>query len=68
METKDADGQIWNTVGVHSNIILASFIALVDSFIYKLLKNKVTPVESQSSIIDYKSIQGVEQLSKEPKL
>ncbi len=68
VETKDADGQIWNTVGVHSNIILASFIAIVDSFIYKLLKNQVNSVESQSSILNYKSIQGVEQLSKEPKL
>jgi len=67
VETKDADGQIWNTVGVHSNIILASFIAIVDSFIYKLLKNKVTPVESQNSIQNYKSIQGVEQISKEQK-
>ncbi|UYP46717.1 (R)-citramalate synthase [Candidatus Lokiarchaeum ossiferum] len=50
VETKDLDGQIWNTVGVHSNIILASFIALVDSFIYKLLKNNVNPVEHQSSV------------------
>lgn len=55
VETKDADGQIWNTVGVHSNIILASFIALVDSFIYKLLKNQVNPVENQKSILGYQS-------------
>ena len=68
VETKDTDGQIWNTVGVHSNIILASFIALVDSFIYKLLKNHVNPVKNQNLIKNYKSLQGVEQISKEQKL
>lgn len=60
VETKDADGEIWNTVGVHSNIILASFIALVDSFIYKLLKTHVNSVKNQS-VIEAPEGQGVEQ-------
>lgn len=45
VETTDLDGQIWNTVGVHVNIILASFMALVDSFIFKLLKHNQFHIE-----------------------
>jgi 2-isopropylmalate synthase len=30
----------WGTIGAHGNIIVASWDALVDSYIYKLLKNK----------------------------
>jgi len=33
---------VWNTIGVHENIIEASWQALVDSVEYKLLKDKVT--------------------------
>ncbi len=58
VETKDADGQIWNTVGVHSNIILASFVAIVDSFIYKLLKTQVNSHITEKSHLN-KSLQGV---------
>jgi len=32
---------VWNTIGVHENIIEASWLALVDSIEYKLLKDKV---------------------------
>lgn len=32
---------VWNTIGVHENIIEASWLALVDSIEYKLLKEKV---------------------------
>jgi len=34
------DKDIWNTIGVHENIIEASWQALVDSVEYKLLKDK----------------------------
>jgi len=42
METTDGK-KTWNTVGVHENIIEASWEALVDSVEYKLLKDKVRP-------------------------
>jgi 2-isopropylmalate synthase len=38
IESKDHDG-VWGTVGVSENIIEASWLALVDSFEYKLLKD-----------------------------
>ncbi len=38
-ETHDSKDS-WGTIGAHENIILASWNALVDSYIYKLLKNK----------------------------
>ncbi len=37
IETTDSDGDRWTTVGVSPNIIGASFEALLDSIIYKLL-------------------------------
>lgn len=40
METSDGT-RIWNTVGVHENIIEASWEALVDSVKYKLMKDGV---------------------------
>ncbi|TWT38107.1 2-isopropylmalate synthase [Posidoniimonas corsicana] len=38
IESRDADGETWGTVGVNENIIQASWDALVDSFEYKLAK------------------------------
>lgn len=38
IESRDKDGNKWGTVGVSSNIIEASWQALVDSIEYKLLK------------------------------
>lgn len=38
IESADAQGNQWNTVGVSENIITASYLALVDSFEYFLLK------------------------------
>jgi len=38
-ETHDTEGK-WGTIGAHGNIIVASWDALVDSYIFKLLKNK----------------------------
>ena len=39
IETRDAD-DVWGTVGVSENIIEASWLALVDSFEYKLFKDE----------------------------
>lgn len=39
IETRDADGDTWGTVGVNENVIQASWDALVDSFEYKLCKD-----------------------------
>ena len=39
IESRDAD-EVWGTVGVSENIIEASWIALVDSFEYKLYKDQ----------------------------
>jgi 2-isopropylmalate synthase len=45
IESKDAD-EHWGTVGVSENIIDASWMALVDSIEYKLLKDKELAAES----------------------
>lgn len=42
IESTDGSGARWWTVGVSDNIIDASFQALMDSVIYKLLKNRGT--------------------------
>jgi 2-isopropylmalate synthase len=38
IESEDENGEHWTTVGVSPNIIDASFQALMDSLIYKLVK------------------------------
>ncbi len=40
IESGDSDGRRWTTVGVSENIIDASFQALYDSILYKLMKNR----------------------------
>ncbi|MEO1498145.1 MAG: citramalate synthase [Planctomycetota bacterium] len=40
IESRDADGETWGTVGVNENVIQASWEALVDSFEYKLCKEE----------------------------
>jgi 2-isopropylmalate synthase len=40
IESHDATGARWATVGVSDNIIDASFQALMDSIVYKLMKNR----------------------------
>jgi 2-isopropylmalate synthase len=40
IESEDETGEHWATVGVSPNIIDASFQALMDSIIYKLVKDK----------------------------
>jgi 2-isopropylmalate synthase len=39
IESEDENGDRWTTVGVSPNIIDASFQALMDSVIYKLVKS-----------------------------
>ena len=41
VETND-NGKTWGTIGSHENIIVASWNALVDSYIFKLLKKETT--------------------------
>jgi 2-isopropylmalate synthase len=41
VETRD-NGKSWGTIGSHENIIVASWNALVDSYIFKLLKKETT--------------------------
>ena len=41
IQSQDED-DIWNTIGVHENIIEASWQALADSVEYKLLKDKTS--------------------------
>jgi 2-isopropylmalate synthase len=40
IESHDDDGNTWGTVGVHENVIKASWDALVDSIEYKLYKDQ----------------------------
>jgi 2-isopropylmalate synthase len=40
IESQDAEGKTWGTVGVHENVIKASWDALVDSIEYKLCKDE----------------------------
>ena len=42
IRSKDND-EVWGTVGVSSNIIEASYMALSDAFEYKLVKDNTTP-------------------------
>ncbi len=48
IETNDADGS-WSTVGVHENVIVASWLAIVDAIDYGLLRAGVAPPESPSA-------------------
>ena len=40
IESRDEAGEVWGTVGVHENVIEASWDALVDSIEYKLCKEE----------------------------
>jgi 2-isopropylmalate synthase len=46
IESRDGKGNRWLTVGVSSNIIDASFEALLDAVTYKLLKASAGPMRS----------------------
>ena len=43
IESSDANGASWRTVGVSENIVAASFQALHDSIVYKLMRDGVSP-------------------------
>lgn len=45
IESRD-EHDVWGTVGVHENVIEASWMALVDSFQYKLYKDEIAARES----------------------
>lgn len=46
IESRDADGETWGTVGVDENVIQASWEALSDSIEYKLCKDEGSGVRS----------------------
>jgi 2-isopropylmalate synthase len=48
IESRDAN-DVWSTVGVSENVIEASWLALVDSFEYKLFKDEGIPGEPRHS-------------------
>jgi 2-isopropylmalate synthase len=50
IESQDADGATWGTVGVNENVIKASWDALVDSIEYKLCR-EASVVGGQSSVV-----------------
>jgi 2-isopropylmalate synthase len=43
IDSEDAHGRRWSTVGVSANIVDASFQALLDAITWKLLRDGVTP-------------------------
>ncbi|MFN0263043.1 citramalate synthase [Tepidamorphus sp. 3E244] len=49
IESRDSDGTRWTTVGVSSNIVDASFQALIDSVTYKLLRDGAAPAEEAAA-------------------
>jgi 2-isopropylmalate synthase len=51
IETNDADGS-WSTVGVHENVIVASWLAIVDAVDYGLLRAGVAPPEPGERAVD----------------
>ena len=55
IESEDETGEHWTTIGVSPNIIDASFQALMDSIVYKLVRSGA-PVVSEVCMIDHVSI------------
>ncbi len=45
IDSEDAEGARWSTVGVSANIVDASFDALQDAIVWKLLRDGAKPVE-----------------------
>ncbi|MBZ9937922.1 citramalate synthase [Mesorhizobium sp. BR1-1-16] len=43
IESRDATGDSWMTIGVSENVVDASFEALIDSIVYKLIRAGVEP-------------------------
>jgi len=46
VDSEDAQGRRWSTVGVSANIVDASFQALLDGIIWKLIRDGVAPVSA----------------------
>jgi 2-isopropylmalate synthase len=46
IETRDGTGESWLTIGVSENVVDASFEALQDSIIYKLIKSGAKPARA----------------------
>jgi 2-isopropylmalate synthase len=46
IETRDGTGESWLTIGVSENVVDASFEALLDSIVYKLVKCGAKPAQS----------------------
>jgi len=46
IETRDGTGDSWMTIGVSENVVDASFEALLDSIIYKLIRSGAKPVKA----------------------
>jgi 2-isopropylmalate synthase len=51
IESRDETGERWTTVGVSPNIIDASFQALMDSIVYKLVKSGVSALPDSRPLI-----------------
>jgi 2-isopropylmalate synthase len=52
IESRDETGETWTTVGVSANIIDASFQALTDSIVYKLMRVEASTLASPSGEAD----------------
>ncbi|MGD9740002.1 MAG: citramalate synthase [Bauldia sp.] len=50
IESQDSSGAHWLTMGVSENVIDASFEALVDAIVYKLLKAGIEPAEVEPDL------------------
>jgi len=49
IESADGHGELWNTVGVSTNIIDASYNALRDSLVYKLLRDNAVDAKPDAA-------------------
>lgn len=45
IESRDDTGESWSTIGVSENVVDASFEALLDSIIYKLIRSGIQPAK-----------------------
>jgi 2-isopropylmalate synthase len=52
IESADSSGARWLTIGVSENIVDASFEALLDSIVYKLLKSGAKPVATAPKLAE----------------
>ena len=59
IETSDATGDSWSTVGVSANVVEASWQALLDSVEFKLHKDQVKACKPAVSVTDYSRANGV---------